>query len=114
MTISASSNLSEADIERAMQDAAMYENQDRQQKEYMELHNEAESLAFQTEQALVKERKSLTKERKSEIKEKLSNLKHQLKHMKPEKMTPQDEQSLRSAVDELYRVADEVLQEPQQ
>ena len=114
VTISASSNLSEADIERAMQDAAMYENQDRQQKEYMELHNEAESLAFQTEQALVKERKSLTKERKSEIKEKLSNLKHQLKHMKPEKMTPQDEQSLRSAVDELYRVADEVLQEPQQ
>ena len=114
VTISASSNLSEADIERAMQDAAMYENQDRQQKEYMELHNEAESLAFQTEQALVKERKSLTKERKSEIKEKLSNLKHQLKHMKPEKMTPQDEQSLRSAVDELHRVADEVLQEPQQ
>ncbi len=114
VTISASSNLSEADIERAMQDAAMYENQDRQQKEYMELHNEAESLAFQTEQALVKERKSLTKERKSEIKEKLSNLKHQLKHMKPEKMTPQDEQSLRSAVDELHRVADEVLQEQQQ
>lgn len=114
VTISASSNLSEADIERAMQDAAMYENQDRQQKEYMELHNEAESLAFQTEQALVKERKSLTKERKSEIKEKLSNLKHQLKHMKPEKMIPQDEQSLRSAVDELHRVADEVLQEPQQ
>ena len=114
VTISASSNLSEADIKRAMQDAAMYENQDRQQKEYMELHNEAESLAFQTEQALVKERKSLTKERKSEIKEKLSNLKHQLKHMKPEKMTPQDEQSLRSAVDELHRVADEVLQEPQQ
>ena len=114
VTISASSNLSEADIERAMQDAAMYENQDRQQKEYMELHNEAESLAFQTEQALVKERKSLTKERKSEIKEKLSNLKHQLKHMKPVKMTPQDEQSLRSAVDELHRVADEVLQEPQQ
>lgn len=114
VTISASSNLSEADIERAMQDAAMYENQDRQQKEYMELHNEAESLAFQTEQALVKERKSLTKERRSEIKEKLSNLKHQLKHMKPEKMTPQDEQSLRSAVDELHRVADEVLQEPQQ
>ena len=114
VTISASSNLSEADIERAMQDAAMYENQDRQQKEYMELHNEAESLAFQTEQALVKERKSLTKERKSEIKEKLSNLMHQLKHMKPDKMTPQDEESLRSAVEELHRVADEVLQEPQQ
>ena len=114
VTISASSNLSEADIERAMQDAAMYENQDRQQKEYMELHNEAESLAFQVEQALVKERKSLSKEQKSEIKEKLSNLKHQLKHMKPEKMTPQDEQSLRSAVEDLHRVADDVLQEPQQ
>ena len=37
-----------------------------------------------------------------------------LHEMKPEKMTPQDEQSLRSAVDELHRVADEVLQEPQQ
>lgn len=114
VTISASSNLSEADIERAMQDAAMYENQDRQQKEYMELHNDAESLAFQVEQALVKERKSLSKEQKSEIKEKLSDLKHQLKHMKPEKMTPQDEQSLRSAVEELHRVADDMLQEPQQ
>ena len=114
VTISASSNLSEADIERAMQDAAMYENQDRQQKEYMELHNDAESLAFQVEQALVKERKSLSKEQKSEIKEKLSNLKHQLKRMKPEKMTPQDEQSLRSAVEDLHRVADDVLQEPQQ
>ena len=52
ITITASSNLSDEDIEKAINEAAEYESQDRVRKEAVDLKNEADSLVFQTEKAL--------------------------------------------------------------
>ena len=52
ITITSGSNMSEADIEKAVKEAAQFEAQDKKRKEGIETKNDAESFAFQTEQAL--------------------------------------------------------------
>ena len=101
VTITASSNLSESEIERAVQDAEAYASQDNRQRENLEQYNEAESVIFEAEQHLAKDRKAITKEEKNRIKEQLSTLKHMVKHMRPKKMTAQDCEALRSATEQL-------------
>ncbi|MGN0132335.1 MAG: molecular chaperone DnaK [Lachnospiraceae bacterium] len=52
ITITAGSNMSDADIEKAVKEAAEYEAQDKRRKEAIDTRNEADSFVFQTEKAL--------------------------------------------------------------
>lgn len=52
VTITASTNLSKSDIDRMVQNAREHEGEDRQQKELVEVRNNADSLAYQTEKTL--------------------------------------------------------------
>ncbi|MDD4113079.1 MAG: molecular chaperone DnaK, partial [Herbinix sp.] len=52
ITITAGSNLSDADIDRAVKEAAEFETQDKKRKEAIDLRNEADSMVFQTEKAI--------------------------------------------------------------
>ncbi len=52
ITITAGSNMSDDDIERAVKEAAEYEAQDKARKEAVDTRNEADSMVFQTEKAL--------------------------------------------------------------
>jgi molecular chaperone DnaK len=52
ITITAGSNMSDADIEKAVKEAAEYEAQDKKRKEAIDTRNEADSFVFQTEKAL--------------------------------------------------------------
>ena len=52
ITITSGSNMSEDDINRAVKEAAEYEAQDKRRKEGVEAKNDADSIVFQTEQAL--------------------------------------------------------------
>ena len=52
ITITAGSNLSDDDIERAVKEAAEFEAQDKKRKEAIDARNEADSMVFQTEKAL--------------------------------------------------------------
>ncbi len=52
ITITASSNMSDADIDRAVKEAQQYEAEDRKRKEGVDTRNEADSLVFQVEDAL--------------------------------------------------------------
>ena len=52
ITITSSTNMSDADIERAVQDAKRFEAEDRKRKENVEAKNEAEQFAFHVEQSL--------------------------------------------------------------
>ncbi|MBR1853283.1 MAG: Hsp70 family protein, partial [Lachnospiraceae bacterium] len=52
ITITAGSNMSDADIEKAIKEAKEFEAQDKKKKEAVETINEAESFAMQTEKAL--------------------------------------------------------------
>ena len=52
ITITASSNMSDSDIDRAVKEAAEFEAQDKRRKEAIDARNEADSMVFQTEKAL--------------------------------------------------------------
>ncbi len=54
ITITASSNLSEADIQKAVKDAEEYAAQDKKAKEQVEIKNEADAMVYQSEK-LVKD-----------------------------------------------------------
>ena len=52
ITITASSNMSDADIDRAVKEAQQYEAEDKKRKEGVDTKNEADSMVFQVEDAL--------------------------------------------------------------
>ena len=52
ITITASSNMSDADIDKAVKEAQQYEAEDKRRKEAIDARNEADSMVFQVEDAL--------------------------------------------------------------
>ena len=52
ITITAGSNMSDDEIEKAVKEAAEYEAQDKKRKEAIDTRNDADSFVFQTQQAL--------------------------------------------------------------
>ena len=52
ITITAGSNMSDEDIDKAVKEAAEFEAQDKKRKEGIDAKNEADSMVFQTENAL--------------------------------------------------------------
>ena len=75
ITIENTSNMSDADIERAIREAKQYESQDAITKERLVFKNEAENLVISIEAALAKNGKQLDKATKSNIKNELASFK---------------------------------------
>lgn len=110
ITISGSSNLSEEEIRRAMQDAAMYAGQDQARKEAIEAVSAAESAAYRVNTALgSKTGKALPREEKTRIKDAERQLERTMKHKKPDRMTPGDTAQLNAARESLEAVAAQLV-----
>lgn len=82
ITITASSNLSEEDIQRAIRDAKSYECEDDKRKGYIDILNDAESLMYKVEEGLGHSKFGMDRSKKSEIKGNLRNLKKLIKKTK--------------------------------
>lgn len=96
VTITASSNLSEEEIERARRDAEEFASQDAEKRRAIDIRNEAESYIYQVENLLAQEKKTMDKEHRKQIKGALSELKKAAAGTKPETITPaQGEEILR-------------------
>ena len=52
ITITAGSNMSDSDIDKAVKEAAEFEAQDKKRKEAIDTRNEADAMVFQTEKAI--------------------------------------------------------------
>ena len=109
ITITGSTNLSENEIQRAMADAAAYEAEDSRRKERLELHNQAEVLAYKVDEALSKCKKELDKDEKARVKADLANLRRCLRKDKPEKMNETEEAALRQAKSQLEASANHLM-----
>ncbi len=104
ITITSSSNLSDEDIERAMQEAKTYENQDQEKKEAIDIYNEAERSIYKGQQYLTEKKKELSREEKSNIKTAMKNLQKTMKHIKPQNITEEDGKRIREAKDALDQI----------
>ena len=87
ITISASSNLSEAEIQRAIHEAQMNEAQDSDRMERMDTLGAAQSQLIRCERYLSENKKQITKEEKKELKAQMSALQRMIRGKKPEKLT---------------------------
>ena len=86
ITISSTTNMSEEEIRRAMEDARRYEAQDKARKEASGIRNEAEKLIYETEQALGRD-KTISHEDKKKVKDDISALRKAVNKTKPESIT---------------------------
>ena len=92
-----------------MADAAAYEAEDSRRKERLDLHNQAEVLAYKVDEALSKCKKELDKEEKNRIKTDVANLRRCLRKDKPEKMNETEEANLRQAKSQLEASANHLM-----
>ncbi len=79
ITITASTNLSEDEINKAVNDAAQYAEQDKKNKEAVEVRNSAEQLVFQSEKAITDLGDKLSADDKSAIQAEVDKVKEALK-----------------------------------
>lgn len=75
ITITASTNLSDDEVEKAVNDAKKFEEEDKKRKESIEIKNNAEQITYQTEKTLEELKDKVSAEDKSAIEEKLNALK---------------------------------------
>lgn len=105
ITITAGSNLSETEIERAMRDAAECAEADSTRMDAFEAINESKQLINDAQAKLKTEKKTIDKIRKNQINQYIYNLGRLIRKAKPEKMTITETGEIKNAMDRLKQSA---------
>ncbi len=105
ITITAGSNMSDEEIERAVKEAAEFEAQDKKRKEAIETRNDADSFVFQTEKALEEVGDKLSDSDKSAVQADLDAVKAILERTKDQEMSDSDLDELKAAKEKLTNSA---------
>ncbi|MBE6688315.1 MAG: molecular chaperone DnaK [Ruminococcaceae bacterium] len=79
ISITASTNMSQEDIEKAIKDAELHAEEDKKAKENIETRNQAETLMFQAEKAMTDAGDKLTDEDKAPVKAAIDKLRETVK-----------------------------------
>ena len=75
ITITSSTNMSQEDIDKAVKDAEKFAEEDKKQKEAVEVKNQAESAIFQIEKSMTDLGDKVTEDEKAPVKEAIEKLK---------------------------------------
>ena len=105
ITITAGSNMSDSDIEKAVKEAAEYEAQDKKRKEAVDTRNDADAMVFQTEKALQEVGDKLADTDKSAVEADLAHLKELVEKSNPEVMSEGEVEDLKAAKEKLMNSA---------
>ena len=105
ITITAGSNLSDADIDKAVKEAAEYEAQDKKRKEAVETRNDADSMVFQTEKALAEVGDKIADADKAAVEADLKTLKDLVERANPEVMSDGEVADIKAAKEKLMNSA---------
>ena len=105
ITITASSNMSDSDIDKAVKDAAEFEAQDKKRKEAIDTRNDADSFVFQTEKALTEVGDKIDANDKVTVEADLAALKELLEKTKDTEMTEDEVGEMKAAYEKLMASA---------
>ncbi|MBU4086794.1 MAG: molecular chaperone DnaK, partial [Nanoarchaeota archaeon] len=100
MTVTASTKLSDKDIEKMVKEAKEHEEEDKKKKEEIEVRNNADSMIYSFEKTLGELGEKLTKEEKEKIEQAIKKAKDSLKS--------DDMQEIKKSTDELQKIMQEV------
>lgn len=101
ITISASSNLSEDEIEKAIRDAAAYESEDSHRMDQIDILGEAQKQMAQAQQYLAENKKNMDKEKKREIKNQIAAVQKAARFKKAEKLSDEEIETIREETERL-------------
>ena len=105
ITITAGSNMSEEDIDKAVKEAAEFEAQDKKRKEAIDARNEADSMVFQTEKALEEAGDKVDPSEKAAVEDDLKALKDLVEQTKDQEMTDAQVEDMKAKKDKLMTSA---------
>jgi molecular chaperone DnaK len=115
ITITSNTNLSDADIEKAVREAEQFAEQDKKRKEAIDTKNEADSMIFQMEKSMEELGDKLDASEKSNIEAEIAKLKDLVKDANPETMTEAEVQAIKDAKEALtqafYAVSEKLYQQ---
>ena len=105
ITITAGSNMSDDEIDKAVKEAAEYEAQDKKRKEAIDTRNDADSFVFQTEKALGEVGDKIDASEKAGVEADLQAVKDILEKTKDQEMTDSQIDELKAAKEKLTNSA---------
>ena len=109
ITITAGSNMSDADIDKAVKEAAEFEAQDKKRKEAIDTRNDADAMVFQTEKALKDVGDKLDANDKAAVEADMQALKDILAKSTPENTTEADVAEIKAAKEKLMESAQKLF-----
>ncbi len=111
ITITAGSNMSDSDIEKAVKEAAEFEAQDKKRKEAVDARNDADAMVFQTEKALEEAGANLDASEKAAVEEKIASLKAVIDRTANQSdISDADIDALKSGKEDLMNAAQKLFQ----
>ncbi|MBE5823038.1 MAG: molecular chaperone DnaK [Butyrivibrio sp.] len=105
ITITAGSNMSDEDIDKAVKEAQEYEAQDKKRKEGIDARNDADSFVFQTEKALQDVGDKIDPSQKQVVEDDIKALKDTLEQTKDKELSDSEIDSLKSQKEKLMNDA---------
>ena len=109
ITITSGSNMSDADIDKAVKEAAEFEAQDKKRKEGIDARNEADSMAFQTQKALDEVGDKISASEKESVENEIKALRAILDRTNAENMSDSDIDEIKAAKEKLMNTAQPVF-----
>ena len=109
ITITAGSNMSDADIDKAVKEAAEFEAQDKKRKEAVDTRNEADAMVFQTEKAIKEVGDKLDANDKAAVEADMQALKDVLAKSTPENTSEADVAEIKAAKEKLMESAQKLF-----
>jgi len=109
ITITSGSNMSESDIDKAVKEAAEFEAQDKKRKEGIDARNEADSMVFQTENALKEVGESLDASDKAAVEANLNTLKEAINRAPIDAMTEDQVNDIKAGKEKLMESAQKLF-----
>ena len=109
ITITSGSNMSEGDIDKAVKEAAEFEAQDKKRKEGIDARNEADSMVFQTENALKEVGDSLDASDKAAVEADLNTLKEAINRAPIDAMTEDQVNDIKAGKEKLMESAQKLF-----
>ena len=110
ITITAGSNMSDDEIDKAVREAAQFEAEDKKRKEGIDARNDADSLVFQTQKALDEVGGKIDSSEKEKVQAEIDGLKAVVDRTNPESMSDSDIDELKAGKEKLMESAQNVFQ----
>ena len=105
ITITAGSNMSDADIDKAVKEAAEFEAQDKKRKEGIDARNDADNMVFQTEKAMEEAGDKIDASEKATVEADIAKLKEVLDRTTPDNISEADVAALNEGKEQLMKDA---------